>query len=115
MAELSSYLRHLPPVLWQDEPAPPGFSLGTALRIFEKVLTGIDDDVDVRHGDHTHPAVAWRCWYSFHVGCPCRVGKTRPTQEARYGRNSRRGTSTSSARRPRRSRASSVSAGCATA
>lgn len=57
MAELSSYLRHLPPVLWQDDPAPPGFSLGAALRIFEKVLTGIDDDVDVRHGDHAHPAI----------------------------------------------------------
>jgi phage tail-like protein len=57
MAELSSYLRRLPPVLWQGDPAPPGFSLGTTLRIFEKVLTGIDDDVDVRHGDHTHPAI----------------------------------------------------------
>jgi phage tail-like protein len=57
MAQPSSYLRYLPPVLWQDEPAPPAFSLGAALRIFEKVLTGIDDDVTVHHGDHTHPAI----------------------------------------------------------
>jgi phage tail-like protein len=57
MTELSSYLRYLPPVLWQDEPAPPGFSLGTALRIFEKILTGIDDGVTVGHGDHVHPAI----------------------------------------------------------
>jgi phage tail-like protein len=57
MAELSSYLRYLPPVLWQDEPAPPEFSLGTALRIFEKILTGIDDDVAVEHDGHRHPAI----------------------------------------------------------
>lgn len=57
MAELSSYLRHLPPVLWSGDPAPPGFSLGAFLRIFEKVLTGIDDDVEVAHGDHDHPAI----------------------------------------------------------
>lgn len=57
MGQPSSYLRYLPPVLWQDEPAPPAFSLGAALRIFEKVLTGIDDGVTVDHGDHTHPAI----------------------------------------------------------
>ncbi len=57
MADVSSYLRYLPPVLWQDGPAPPEFSLGTMLRIFEKILTGIDDDVTVVHGDHTHPAI----------------------------------------------------------
>lgn len=44
-AARSSWLRHLPPVLWSDEPADAGFSLGEALRVFEKVLTGIDDDV----------------------------------------------------------------------
>lgn len=49
MADKSSYLRFLPPVLWQAEPDPPGFSLGTTLRIFEKVLTGIDDGVPIRH------------------------------------------------------------------
>ncbi|GAA0436042.1 hypothetical protein Acor_55340 [Acrocarpospora corrugata] len=45
MSDKSGYLRHLPPVLWQDEPEPPEFSLGAMLRIFEKVLTGIDDGV----------------------------------------------------------------------
>ena len=49
MADKSSYLRFLPPVLWQSEPDAPGFSLGAALRIFEKMLTGIDDDVPIRH------------------------------------------------------------------
>ncbi|XHS77627.1 phage tail protein [Burkholderiaceae bacterium UC74_6] len=49
MADKSSYLRFLPPVLWQAEPDAPGFSLGAALRIFEKILTGIDDGVPIRH------------------------------------------------------------------
>jgi phage tail-like protein len=40
----SSYLKYLPPVLWEDEPSAPAFSLGSTLRIFEKILTGIDDD-----------------------------------------------------------------------
>ncbi|MBM2613999.1 hypothetical protein JIG36_00320 [Actinoplanes sp. LDG1-06] len=57
MTEPSSYLRYLPPVLWRDDPAPPEFSLGAALRIFEKVLTGIDDGVRLPHGDHDHPAI----------------------------------------------------------
>lgn len=57
MAELSSYLRHLPPVLWRNDPAAPEFSLGTALRIFEKILTGIDDGVPVDHNGHSHPAI----------------------------------------------------------
>jgi hypothetical protein len=49
----SSWLQHLPPVLWRDEPRDPddprgpGFSLGGMLRIFEKILTGIDDDAAV--------------------------------------------------------------------
>ena len=42
MAATSSYLQYLPPVLWQDED-PDVFSLGGMLRIFEKLLTGIDD------------------------------------------------------------------------
>lgn len=49
MPDKSSYLRFLPPVLWQAEPDAPGFSLGAALRIFEKMLTGIDDGVPIRH------------------------------------------------------------------
>lgn len=57
MAEKSSYLQYLPPVLWETEPAAPEFSLGAALRIFEKILTGIADDVTIPHGDHAHPPI----------------------------------------------------------
>lgn len=53
----SSYLDYLPPVLWQDEPPLPDFSLGAALRIFEKLLSGIDDGVEIVHGNHRHDAV----------------------------------------------------------
>ncbi|MFF8942168.1 phage tail protein [Streptomyces sp. NPDC014864] len=49
----SSYLKYLPPVLWQDTPADAGFSLGSALCVFEKVLTGIDDGVPILHEKHT--------------------------------------------------------------
>ncbi|WP_406102682.1 phage tail protein [Streptomyces sp. NBC_01003] len=49
----SSYLRHLPPVLWKDAPQDSGFSLGSTLCVFEKILTGIDDDVPVLHTKHT--------------------------------------------------------------
>ena len=49
MSEQSSYLRYLPPVLWKDDPTAPEFSLGSMLRIFEKLLTGIPDDVSVHH------------------------------------------------------------------
>lgn len=51
MGDKSSYLRFLPPVLWQAEPDAPEFSLGGALRIFEKILTGIDDGVPIQHLD----------------------------------------------------------------
>ncbi|MCX4759748.1 phage tail protein [Streptomyces sp. NBC_01275] len=71
----SGYLRYLPPVLWEHEQsAEPGeFTLGGALRIFERILTGVPDGVGVSggtgvpdgvgasegsgvpHGDHTHP------------------------------------------------------------
>jgi phage tail-like protein len=57
MAEKSSYLRYLPPVLWENEPSAPEFSLGAALRIFEKILTGIEDDVTIQHGDHAHEPI----------------------------------------------------------
>lgn len=57
MAQKSSYLRYLPPVLWQDEPPDPELSLGSMLRIFEKILSGIDDGVEIRHGDHEHPPI----------------------------------------------------------
>lgn len=50
---VSSYLRDLPPILWAGE-----FPLlGQMLRVFEKTLTGIDDDQVVQHGDHTHQAI----------------------------------------------------------
>lgn len=60
MSAPSSYLRYLPPVLWQGEAADPAFSLGAMLRIFEKILTGISDDVTVPHGDHLHDAITAR-------------------------------------------------------
>ena len=58
MAGTSTYLQYLPPVLWKDEPAPPEFSLGAMLRIFEKLLTGIEDGIAIEHGDHRHEAIA---------------------------------------------------------
>ncbi|SDW52634.1 Phage tail protein (Tail_P2_I) [Amycolatopsis xylanica] len=51
MTANSDYLKYLPPVLWEDSGE---FSLGAMLRIFEKVLTGIDDGVELAHGDHAH-------------------------------------------------------------
>ncbi|WP_194814242.1 phage tail protein [Nocardia sp. XZ_19_385] len=54
----SSYLRYLPPVLWEDPAtwnsalAPPDFTMGTFLLAFEKLLTGLDDAV------RAHPPVA---------------------------------------------------------
>ncbi len=57
MADKSSYLQYLPPVLWANEPEPPAFSLGAALRIFEKMLTGIADDADVPAADRPHPPI----------------------------------------------------------
>lgn len=49
MPDTSSYLRLLPPVLWEGDPQPPAFSLGAMLRVFEKLLGGIDDGEPVRH------------------------------------------------------------------
>jgi phage tail-like protein len=49
MSGTSSYLRYLPRVLWQGDPDHPDFSLGAALRVFEKLLTGIDDDLSLLH------------------------------------------------------------------
>ncbi|MGN6485643.1 MAG: phage tail protein, partial [Thermomicrobiales bacterium] len=57
MSEQSSWVRYLPPVLWEgNDPAAP-FSLAGMLRIFEKLLTGIDDAIPIVHGDHTHDAI----------------------------------------------------------
>ena len=58
MSEPSSYLRYLPPVVWQDDDPASGLSVGGWLRIVEKVLTGIPDDVTLPHGDHEHASVA---------------------------------------------------------
>jgi phage tail-like protein len=64
MSEVSSYLAHLPPVLWRDDPAPgvdtsdgsvSRLGLGAALRIFEKVATGLPDDVALLHVDPADP------------------------------------------------------------
>lgn len=55
----SSYLRYLPPVLWEaDASEARGVSLGQLLLIFEKVLTGVRDDIVLRHGDHEHPSIS---------------------------------------------------------
>ena len=76
MARISSYLNYLPPVLWEtsaedtpeprDDPEKPDttteFSINTFLLGFEKLLTGLDDDVDIWHGEddhgHRHPSIA---------------------------------------------------------
>ena len=54
----SSYLRYLPPVLWEQGTLPSAFSLGAMLLIFEKILTGIEDDsTGILHEDHQHPPI----------------------------------------------------------
>jgi phage tail-like protein len=57
MAQItSSYTKYLPPVLWENDPAPNLFSLGTMLCAFEKILTGIDASLDggilIQHGNN---------------------------------------------------------------
>lgn len=54
MTTPSSYLAHLPPVLWDRPNAPDALPLGAVLRVFEKILSGIDDGVVVAHGAHAH-------------------------------------------------------------
>ena len=60
MSESSSYLAYLPPVLWRDRPTAENeeqlLELGAALRIFEKVATGLADDVRLTHVDAEDPA-----------------------------------------------------------
>jgi phage tail-like protein len=67
MADRSSYLQYLPVQYTEHDPPPPAFSLGATLRIFEKVLTGIDDGVELRHdvpdppdgvGPHVHDPIS---------------------------------------------------------
>lgn len=57
MSDRSSWVKYLPPVLWEKEEPTDPFTLGGMLRIFEKILTGIDDGNDIVHGDHTHPSL----------------------------------------------------------
>ncbi|MFI9155487.1 phage tail protein [Streptomyces sp. NPDC053367] len=62
----SSYLRHLPAVLWEDDQAAPDISLGSMLCLFEKILTGIPDGEpivhtqrsDMRDDTHLHVSIA---------------------------------------------------------
>jgi len=51
MSDMSSYLRYLPPVLWENE-HQPGFSLEAMLQVFEKMLRGIDDAEVIQHAKH---------------------------------------------------------------
>ncbi|MGB6986732.1 MAG: phage tail protein [Candidatus Aquilonibacter sp.] len=52
----SSYTKYLPPILWENDPSPNLFSLGTMLCPFEKILTGIDASLDggilIQHGNN---------------------------------------------------------------
>lgn len=48
----SSYLKYLPAVLWQGDPPANQFSIGTMLCAFEKMLTGINDNVVIEHGSN---------------------------------------------------------------
>lgn len=60
----SSYLRYLPPVLWENDQAATDISLGSMLCLFEKILTGIPDGEPIVHprhldtGDDTHTHVS---------------------------------------------------------
>lgn len=49
----SSYLQYLPPVLWVKDGQVLDF-IGRFLLIFEKILTGVDDDVKLTHNEHSH-------------------------------------------------------------
>lgn len=66
MAERSSYLQYLPPLFTEADAPAPHFSLGAVLRIFEKILTGIDDKAEILHdapgppdgaGAHVHRSI----------------------------------------------------------
>jgi phage tail-like protein len=49
MEQPSSYLQYLPQVLQQETPDGSGVPLGSVLKIFEKLLTGIPDGVELLH------------------------------------------------------------------
>ncbi len=52
MPTTSSYVKYLPAILWESDPPPNQFSLGTMLCAFEKILTGINDTVPIEHGNN---------------------------------------------------------------
>jgi phage tail-like protein len=56
MAELSSYIKYLPSVLSEQESDPKQF-LGQVLRIFEKILTGIADGVQIGTADRSYAPI----------------------------------------------------------
>jgi phage tail-like protein len=49
MPDISSYIQYLPPILWSEENDASQF-LGRMLRIYEKILTGIDDEIAISNG-----------------------------------------------------------------
>ena len=51
--EQSSYLRYLPPAFWSRE-SDPHQTLGRLLRIFEKILTGIPDNIPIASADKNY-------------------------------------------------------------
>jgi phage tail-like protein len=56
MTEISSYLQYLPSVLWAHENDRQQL-LGRTLRIFEKILTGIDDGVAIGDYGKSYPSL----------------------------------------------------------
>ena len=118
------YLNYLPPVLWRGRPAASELSLGTMLRIFEKILTGIPNGCSLPHDPdrsdgrrlHEHRSITAEI---------AQLQALRPLDDTREVpavaaswvaldfptlQDARCGTSTSGARSPRRSRRST---GCA--
>ena len=56
LSQLSTYVDYLPAAVWSPETDPSMF-LGRMLRVFEKILTGIEDGVPIRHASHEHEAL----------------------------------------------------------
>jgi hypothetical protein len=57
MDDSSGYLKYLPAALWETAASSRPLPLGQMLRVFEKILTGIDDDVVVRKGDRAYASL----------------------------------------------------------
>jgi hypothetical protein len=62
----SGYLQYLPRLYSKVEPPDSQFLLGAVLKIFEKIMTGIDDEVEIDHlpspetnaDAHTHASIS---------------------------------------------------------